>query len=84
MTDHKQICFSAESENNKPLFFLGMLGIVDDQRFLIVEYGLGFFKSNVVLFFVDGVLVFVPFKSDRFYNYIIIISPLCVKTVFTG
>ena len=84
MADDEQICFLAEAEDNKPLFFLGVLGIVDDQRFLIVEYGLGFFKSNVVLFFVDGVLVFVPFKSDRFYNYIIIISPLCVKTVFTG
>ena len=84
MADDEQISFLAEAEDNKPLFFLGVLGIVDNQRFLIVEYGLGFFKSNVVLFFVDGVLVFVPFKSDRFHNYIIIISPLCVKTVFTG
>ena len=84
MADDEQISFLAESEDDKPLFFLRVLRIVDDQRFLIVEYGLSFFKSNVMLFFVDGVLIFVPLKSDRFYNYIIIIPSLCVKTVFTG
>ena len=73
MADDEQICFLAESEDDKPLFFLGVLGIIDDQGFLIVEYGLSFFKSDMVFFFVDGVFVLVPLKSDRFHNYIIII-----------
>ena len=84
MADDEQISFLAEAEDNKPLFFLGVLGIVDDQRFLIVEYSLGFFKSDVMLFLVDGVFVFVPLKSDRFHNYIIIILPLFVKRICTG
>ena len=73
MADDEQISFLAEPEDNEPLFLLGVLRIVDNQRFLIIEYGLGFFKSDMVLFFVDRVFVLVPFKSDRFYNYIIII-----------
>lgn len=81
MADDEQICFLAESENNKPFFFLGVLRIVDDQGFLIVEHGLGFFKSDMVLFFVDGVFVLVPLKSDRFHNYIIIIPSLFVKMI---
>jgi len=82
MTDNEQIRFLAESEDNKPLFFLGVLGIVNNQSFLIVEYGLGFFKRDVMLFLVDGVFVLIPLKSDRFYNYIIIMRSLFVKMDF--
>ena len=83
MTDNEQIRFLAESEDNKPLFFLRVLRIVDDQRFLIVKNGLGFFKSDVMLFLVDRVFILIPFKSDRFYNYIIITSSLFVKIIYT-
>ena len=73
MADDEQIRFLAESEDDKPLFFLRVLGIVDNQRFFIVEYGLSFFKSDMMLFLVDRVFILVPLKSDRFHNYIIII-----------
>jgi len=62
MADDKQISFLAETEDNKPLLFLGVLGIVNDQSFLIVEYSLGFFKSDVVLFLVDGVFYSRPIQ----------------------
>jgi len=72
MTDHKQICFSAESENNKPLFFLGMLGIVNNKGFRVIENSLGFCKSNSVLMNIDLIFVLIPFKANLLHNYIII------------
>ena len=71
MADHKQIRLMTESENNKPLFILGMLGIADYQCVLILKDCRGFLKRNTMLFPVYQCLLRIPFKMKHIHNYII-------------
>lgn len=44
MADHKHISAMAKAEKNKPLFLLGVIRIVNQQRILIIENRLSFFE----------------------------------------
>ena len=50
-----------------------MFGVVNHKCFFVVKNRLRLLKRNSVLPFVDGIFVFVLFKSDYVHNYIIII-----------
>ena len=74
MADHKHSCLLAEPEKNKPLFLLGVIRIVNQQRILIIEYRLCFLKGYSMLFLICYVFVFVPFKQQLIHTDIIIIK----------
>ena len=74
MADNEQISHEAETKDNEPLFFLGVLGIWHYKCFIIKENRLGFFKSNAVLMLVHGILILIPLKVQHTHNYIIIIE----------
>ena len=38
MTDDEQICLVAKTEDDKPLFCLGMIRVVDYQGFIVIKY----------------------------------------------
>ena len=72
MTDDEQICLVAKTEDDKPLFCLGMVRVVDHQGFIGIKYRFGFFKRYIMFVLVDVVFVFIPLKLYAFHNYIII------------
>ncbi len=72
MTDDEQICLVAKTEDDKPLFCLGMVRVVDHQGFIVIKYRFGFFKRYIMFVLVDVVFVFIPLKLYAFHNYIII------------
>ena len=72
MADHKQISLFAESQNNETILLPRMLRVVNHFSFFIIENRLGFFKGNLMLFFVDLVFLWIPFKFYLIHNYIII------------
>lgn len=76
MTDNQQICQITISKNQKPVFFLRMLGIRYQKSVVIIEYGFRFLEGNMMFGLVDGIFVFVPFESYIVHNYIIIIIGL--------
>ena len=47
--------------NQKPIFFR-MIRIIKQNRIFILENGLSLFERNPMLFFVFGILFFVPVK----------------------
>ena len=79
MTDDEQICLVAETEDDEPLFCLGMVRVVDHQSFVVIKYRFGFFKRYVMFVLVDVVLVFIPLELNDFHNYIIIMTHSKVK-----
>ena len=82
MTHDQQIRGKAVAENDKPFFIFGMLRIVDQQRVIIIEHRCSFLERNAVLLFIDGILIFIPFKTECLHNYIIIIRKLFVNCFF--
>ena len=50
MTNHKNIGAEAESEENKPLFLLGVVRIGYQKSVVVIENRLGFFKRDIVFF----------------------------------
>ena len=73
MADRKYISALAKAKENKPLFLLGVVRIVNQQSIIIIEHRLRFFKRYSMLFLIRYVLVFVPFKTKLIHGYIIII-----------
>ena len=73
MADHKHVSALAKAEKNKPLFLLGVVGIVNQQSVVIIENRLSFFKRYSMLFLIRYIFVFIPFKTKLIHDYIIII-----------
>ena len=73
MTDDEQICLQAESEDDKPLFILGVLRIADHKGIDILKNRGCFCKRDSVLLPVRQILLRILFKMQHLHNYIIII-----------
>ena len=71
------------ADNQKTFLIFRMIRVVEQNRRIVKEYRLCFFKGNLVFLLIDTVLIFIPFKSYRIHNYIIITSSLCVKWAFS-
>ena len=50
MADYEQIRLQAETGDHKPLFFLGMLRVIDHQSIGILEHSCGFCERDPVFF----------------------------------
>ena len=70
------------ADNQKTVLIFRMIRVVEQNRRIVKEYRLCFFKGNLVFLLIDAILIFIPFKSYRIHNYIIITPSLCVKWVF--
>ncbi len=82
MTHNQQICFSAETQKNKPLLLFRMIRVINQQCIFIIEYCLRFLKRYSMLSLINNVFVGVPFEIQLIHNYNIIIVSLFVKYHF--
>ena len=69
VTDKQQSQRAAEAQQNKTVFVLGVIGIVDQLRALIDKNGLGFLEAHTVLLEICGSLSIVPLESMRVHTY---------------
>lgn len=65
MAHHQQIDLFAQAQNNESLFLPGMLGVINQQRFLIIIYRLRFLKGYFMFSLIDLDFILVPFKPHH-------------------
>lgn len=71
MTDYQRPKPAAQSQENKSLFLLRMVGVGDQKRVLVEEYRLRLFKRNTVLAPVLRVLPVVPLKAKLCHTEVV-------------
>ena len=64
--------FYTHAQQDKPIFGVGVLGIVDHKATLVRERRLGFFERNSVFASIGPVLAFVPFEPELAHDYIVL------------
>ena len=82
MTHHKQIGLFAQAENDKAVLLFRMLGIVNYQRFFVIEYRLSLLEGYSMLALIDFGFVLVPLKPYHIHTYIIIMLYVFVNGIF--
>jgi hypothetical protein len=57
-----------QTKHDETVLLLGMVFIIELNRILIEEYGLSFFKGNIVFPLISSILPWIPLKSNHTYN----------------
>ena len=78
MADQDHSKRTAETEQHKPVFILGMIWVIDQFGVFIKEDLSGFLKRNTMLLLIRGSFLRIPFKSQG-HNYIVIFYSLLCK-----
>lgn len=74
MADCQTSRLKTVSEEYEPLFFIRMIGIVEQAGVLVEKHGLGFFEGHAVFCQVGSGLANVPNKPDIAHSIILAIS----------
>ena len=68
VTDNTEIILSRYTKNQKPLFFSGMIRVIKKYGIIIIENSGCLLKRDSMLFDIDLILIFIPFKIYHSHN----------------
>jgi len=81
MTDHQRVQIGAQTEENKAIFDVRVLRIINQQGMLIREHRFSFMERNPVLANVLLILSLVPLEFNALHMYIICTLYVLVKAL---